>query len=157
MKSPAHGSWVPVPACHPCPLTPDRGCVGVPVSNPTCTGHMFENHQIAMPHVGPAIALCKAVDEAVFTASSDQQVHRGVRLRLAASRHPRAGCHPARRAWLGQALIGMRHGSHLHRVSEPCPILGQPWLREPRTSPCNHPPHKEHTRAWSPLTDGLLH
>lgn len=73
----------------------------VPVSNPTCTCPMFETTRL--PCLMLALQLPYAVPSTrpPSTSSADQQMQPGVRLRLDASRHPRAGCHPAWRVHVG--------------------------------------------------------
>jgi hypothetical protein len=136
-KNDHDGRWVPGPALDPCPRC--WGCVGVPVSNPTCA--MFESlHQIY--HTSccrPAIACPRHPDTPrTVRLSHDQhnQRHHGMRRRLRASRHPRAlssGVAGSHRWWFRAASIGTRHGGQGQRA---CPILIHPALlaREPRTA-----------------------
>jgi hypothetical protein len=149
LKNDHGGIWVPGPVRTSLPTHASRtgrGCVGVPVSNPTCTctRAMFEAHHIAMPHVGPAMALHSGTDDEAVLPPPDRltsKTQRALGRRLRASRHPCAlssGVAGSHRWWLGPPASGRAMASHLHRASEPEPILVQPCLHGSPAPLWNH-------------------
>jgi len=92
-------------------------------------------------------------DEAAFLPRLTSKMHHGWRHRVTCA------LAVIRRGGLASvvvraASIGMRHGSHLHRVTEPDLFWSSPAHGSPASRPLwNHPPSREHACAWTSLTD----